>query len=128
MIWCHGHFNPAEIFKHPKESIYYLIDFAHAKMCPEGYEFAFIIWSDWIMNADWRMNYSEWKQGIDDWISEFKWVAKKLNVKRFQSLIRASLVERSFGAILADICASDKARQEQIKRIALIYQLLNELY
>jgi hypothetical protein len=73
------------------------------------------------------MNYSEWKQGIDSWISEFRLAAKKLNIKKFQSLMKASLVERSLGAILADICASDGAREEKIKRITLIYKLLDEL-
>jgi hypothetical protein len=127
MVWCHGHFNPAEIFKHPKENIYYLTDFMHSKMYPEGYELSFIIWSDWIMHADCRMSYLEWKKGIDSWVLEFKPIVKKLKVKRFNSLMRASLVERSIGAILADICATDGPRQEKIKRINLIYKLLDNL-
>lgn len=127
MVWCHGHFNPAEIFKHPKENIYYLTDFMHAKMYPEGYEFGFIIWSDWIMSTDYRMSYSKWKKGIDSWISEFKPIAKRLKVKRFNSLMRASLIERGLGAILADICASDGLRGEKIGKINLIYRLLDDL-
>ena len=127
MIWCHGHFNPAELFKHPKENIYYLVDFAHVKMYPEGYEFAFIIWSDWMMHADWSMNYSKWKKGIDDWILEFKPIAAKLGIKRFDSLIKVSLIERSLGTILADICATNGQENEKKKGINLMYKLLDNL-
>lgn len=127
MVWCHGHFNPAEVFKAPQENIYYLLDFMHTKMYPGGYELAFIIWSDWLMHADWKMNYSTWKKGIDEWLLEFQWVAKKLNIKKFESLMRASLVERSLGTVLADVVATDRPREEKKKRLALIYKLLDEL-
>ena len=127
MVWCHGHFNPAEIFKNPKDNTYYLLDFAHTKMYPEGYELAFIIWSDWITNADWRKPYVEWKKGIKEWVSEIERIAGKLKIKNFQSLIRASLVERCLGTILADICATDKPEKEQRKRIGLIYGFLDEV-
>ncbi len=154
MVWCHGHFKPHEIFKVPNEDIYpapikdickassgrrgraisdrcgvyYLTDFAHTKMYSEGYEFGFIIWADWIMSSDWQMKYSSWKKGIDEWIKELRWAAKELNIKRFSSLIKASLVERILGTILADICATDRPTKEKKKRIALLYQLLDELY
>ena len=127
MVWCHGHFNPAEVFKAPQENIYYLLDFMHSKMYPEGYEFAFIIWSDWLMYADWRTNYQTWKKGIDEWLFELKPVAEKLNIKRFESLMRAVLVERCLGTILADITAVDRPKQEKNKRLALIYKFLDEL-
>lgn len=128
MIWCHGHFNPAELFKVPNQNVYYLIDFGHTKIYPEGYEFAFIIWSDWIMHADYRMDYSRWKKGIDDWIKEFKPIASKLNLRGFQSLMRVSLAERCLGTILADICATEGSVEEKKKRISLIYKFLDSLY
>jgi hypothetical protein len=127
MIWCHGHFNPAELFKIPNKNLYYLIDFAHAHMYPEGYEFGFIIWSDWIMHANWRMDYREWRKGISDWIEEFRRINKRLKIKRFESLIRASLVERCFGTILADICATNISDIEKRGRIKMIYKFLDEL-
>jgi hypothetical protein len=127
MVWCHGHFKPHEIFKVSERGIYYLTDFAHSKMYPEGYEFGFIIWADWIMSANWRMTYPQWKKGIDEWLAEFQWLAKKLKIKRFQSLMKASLVERSLGTILADICATDRPAEEKRKRISLLYQFLDEL-
>jgi len=126
MIWCHGHFKPHEIFKVPETKTYYLTDFAHSKMYPEGYESAFIIWADWIMHADWRMNYAKWKKGIDDWLWELQPIAKELKIKNFHSLMKASLVERSLGTILADICATDRPRKEKEKRITLLYRLLKD--
>jgi len=127
MIWCHGHFNPAEVHTAPDKKIYYLLDFAHTHMYPEGYEFGFIIWSDWIMHGNWKTGYKKWKQGIDGWVGELKIIARKLKVKRSDSLMRASLVERCLGAILADICASNMPDTEKRGRISLIYKLLDEL-
>ncbi len=126
MIWCHGHFKPHELFKIPDNS-YYLTDFAHSKMYPEGYEFGFIIWADWFMSADWHMDYKEWKKGVDAWIAELKPIAKKLNINKFDSLIKASLTERILGTILADICASDRPTEEKEKRISLLYELLDDI-
>lgn len=126
MIWCHGHFKPHELFKISDNS-YYLTDFAHSKMHPEGYEFAFIIWADWMMSADWGMSYQNWKKGIDDWVKELEIIAKKLKIKSFHSLIRASLVERAIGTILADICASDIATKEKTKGIKMLYRLLDDI-
>lgn len=126
MIWCHGHFKPHEIYK-VSNNKYYLIDFAHTKMYPEGYELGFIIWSDWIMSADWKLDYREWRKEIWKWTSEMKTLNKELKIKRFNSLIRASLIERCLGTILADITASDRSYREKITRIKLLYKLIDEL-
>jgi hypothetical protein len=77
-------------------------------MYPEGYELGFIIWADWLMSADWKLSYKEWKEGIVEWIEEIKIINRKLRLRKFDSLIRASLTERCLGTILADIVASDK--------------------
>jgi len=126
MVWCHGHFKPHEIYK-ISDSKYYLIDFAHSKMYPEGYELGFIIWADWLMGADWKLDYQEWKKGIQEWIGEIKAINKKLKLKRFNSLIKASLLERCLGTILADVTASDRPLKEKIKRIKLLYKLMDDL-
>ena len=127
MIWCHGHFKPHELYKVKNKNLYYLIDFAHSKMYPEGYEFAFIIWADWLMSADWQMSYSKWKQGVDEWVEVFRKTASRLGIKKFERLIRASLVERLVGSILADVCASDRPEKENKKRLKLLQTLLVEL-
>lgn len=49
-----------------------------------------------------------------------------MKIKRFGSLMKASLVERCLGAVLADICASDQSDVEKRGRINLIYKLLDE--
>jgi hypothetical protein len=130
MIWSHGHFGPDSLFKNltnPKKPVYYLIDFMHTHMYPDGYELAFIIWSDWFVETDWKMSYSDWKQGVNDWLLKMKSITRKLKVGNFRSLIRDSLIERCIGTILADICATNRSREEKEKRIILIYQLLDEL-
>jgi len=126
MIWCHGHFKPPEIFK-TTAGKYYLTDFAHSNLYPEGYEFAFIIWADYIMAADWRQNYGKWKKGINDLTKELRPVAGKLGIKKYDQLMKASLLERALGTILADICATDKPKKEKIMRTKLLYKLIDDL-
>lgn len=125
MVWCHGLFAPYKIMK--KGGRYYLFDFGHTKLYPEGYELAFIIWADWIIGADRQLPYKEWKKGIFDWLKEMEKITKVLKIKNFKSLIRANLTERCLGAVLADISATDRPRKEKEKRITLLYKLLEEL-
>lgn len=127
MVWSHGHFKPHDIFEVPDKKIYYLTDFAHSRMYPQGYELGFIIWADWLMSADWQLDYSVWKQGTDEWMNEIKKIAPQLNLENFSALMRASLVERSLGAILADICAAERPKEEKEVRISLLYEFLDEL-
>jgi len=125
MIWCHGLFAPYKIMK--KDGHYYLFDFGHTKFYPEGYELAFIIWADWLRSGDWQLPYKEWKKGVFEWLKVMEPVAKKLKIKNFKSLMRANLIERCLGTILADICATNAPREEKEKRIALLYKLLEEI-
>lgn len=126
MIWCHGHFKPKEIFK-INDNLYYLTDFAHTAMYPEGYELAFIVWADYLMASDWKLNYNKWREGVFSWIDNIEKIAKELKIKKFIPLIKASLIERIIGTILADVCASDRPRQEKIKKISLLYDLFDDL-
>ncbi len=149
MVWCHGLFAPYKIMNPVREKSlqateiapedaafsngmkkdgrYYLFDFGHAKLYPEGYELAFIIWADWMMSADWQMSYKEWKKGIFGWLKETEKIGKILKIKNFKSLMRASLIERILGSILADVCASDRSREEKEKRLELMFNFWKEL-
>jgi len=128
MIWCHGHFKPQEIFRAENKKLYYLTDFAHCKMYPEGYELAFIVWADCLLGEDYRKKYRQWKKGIDEWLDEFERLNSDfLKIDSFSSLMKASLIERILGTILADVVASDEEREEKRKRIDLLYQLFDEL-
>lgn len=127
MIWTHGHFKPNEVYK-VSDNKYYLIDFAHSKMVPEGYELAFIIWADHIIDGgDWNAPYSEWRNGIEEWKAAFNKIKDGLSLENYDELLRANILERSLGAITADITASDRPYEEKIKRIDLLYQLVEEL-
>jgi len=125
-VWIHGHFKPQEIFK-ISNSEYYLIDFAHTHYYPEGYELAFIIWADWLISADWKLDYNEWRKGVFSWIENLRPVAKKMKIKKYDNLIRASIIERIMGTIMADIYIANKTRQEKELRIKLLYKLFDEL-
>lgn len=149
MVWCHGLFAPYKIMNPVREKSpqatevaptsaafsngmkkggqYFLFDFGHAKLYPEGYELAFIIWADWMMPADWRLPYRDWKKGIFGWLKEMEKINKVLKLKNFKTLMRAGLLERTLGSILADVCATDRPREEKEKRLDLFYKLLAEL-
>ncbi|MFH1233735.1 MAG: hypothetical protein V1649_03765 [Patescibacteria group bacterium] len=127
MIWCHGHVKPKEIFK-VKGNLYYLTDFAHVNLYPEGYELAFIIWADYLMSAPWQLGYAKWKQGINNWIDKIEQtITKEMKIKNFRQLIRASLIERIIGAILIDASSEDKSIQEKIGRMELLYKIFDSL-
>ncbi len=126
MQWVHGHFKPQELYKTKNSDKYYLTDFAHSRMLPQGYEMAFIIWADHFMRADWQMSYDEWREEVFEWIEKFRPVAAELGIDDYDVLIRASIVERCLGTILADIAASDKPRVEKLARLALLYKLIDE--
>lgn len=126
MVWCHGHFKPNELYGTQDER-YYLMNFAHTKMFPEGYEVAFIVWADCLMIGDWKVPYERWRQDIEEWKMLFEAQKEALGIKRFDDLWRASLLERCIGTILADFTASDLPREEQEARISYVYRLLDEL-
>lgn len=124
--WGHSHFKPKEIYRAPNDR-FYLTDFAHATMHPEGYEMGFVIWADHLMGADWRQPYATWREGVFTWIEELRPLAAEFRISRFDDLIRANLIARVLGAMLADVTASDRPREEKVSRIALLSHLLDEL-
>ncbi len=125
MVFCHGHFKPKEIAQ--VNGKYYLTDFAHMKLYPEGYELAFMVWADYLLPGNWRLNYKQWRKGIDNWLKDLSKIAKVLKIKNYDSLISASLIERIMGTILADVASTSKSRSEKIKRISLLYNLFDDL-
>lgn len=79
------------------------------------------------MSADWQKPYQIWPQGVEEWIEALKPVKKVLKIDRFNQLIRASLLERSIGTILADITATERSIKEKVGRIKLLYKLIDSL-
>lgn len=115
------------MYKVDGQERYYLLDFSQAKLYPEGYELAFIIWADYLMASDYFQHYAQWKKGIYDWIDKLEIAAKKLKIKNYQSLIKASMIERILGTLLADICVPDFPRERKSQMIKYLYKLFDEL-
>lgn len=113
MIWCHGHFKHSEVYVLDQGRRAYLIDFAHVKKYPIGYELAFMAWSDWLVGDTWRLDRAAWRAGLDDWIGELILVAERLGYSDPDRLIHASVLERVVGSVLADIVASSRPREEK---------------
>ncbi len=126
MQWCHGHVKPKEIFQR-QDGTYALTDFAHTRMYPEGYELAFIIWADWLLPGNWRLSYAQWKKPIRAWLKLIRPVALRLRYKKVDALLRASLVERILGTMLADVEAINLSYVERRGRLQHLQRLLREL-
>jgi hypothetical protein len=125
MIWCHGHTKPQEFYQ--AGDIIYLTDFAHTKLYPEGYELAFVIWADHMMAGDWKLDYREWRKGVFAWVDDFEVIAENLGIVDYREFIKTCIIERVLGTILADVCASDRSREEKEPRLNLLNHLLDEL-
>lgn len=126
MQWVHGHFKPKEIFYSPQNDIYYLTDFAHNQLFPEGYELAFMVWADHLQTDSWKLSYGEFRKITYEWLKDLRPIAKELKIKRIEALLRASMVERLIGYILADVCASDRPNKEKKIRLDYSLRLLEE--
>lgn len=124
MIWCHGHFNNHQLYRVNSQK-FYLIDFGHTHLFPEGYELAFILWADYIMAENFQLPFKKWLEGIESWLKLLITTAKKLKLKNSEKLMYASLLERTIGTIFADILASDKPLEEKQQRLKLLFQLAN---
>lgn len=127
MVYCHGHLRPQEIYKYSKSRKFAIINFAHAKMYPEGYDIAFIIGEDYIFSADWKEGYEYWKKGVFSWIEEFQKAAGILKIRNYKSLIKASLTERILGIIFTEVYTISGAREEKCKRMELMKKLFYEI-
>lgn len=124
MIWSHGHFKGHEVFK-AGDNQFFLIDFAHTAMFPEGYELAFMVWADYL-NApgNFGMDFDAWVKGVDAWMDELRSLAEELGVEESETLLQASMLERSMACILADVMASDRPIEEKRARIDLLSRLV----
>ena len=126
MIWCHGHVKAHEIYK-TNQGQYYLLDFAHTHRYPEGYELAFLAWADWLMAGDCALPYDAWRGRIDAWMPLLHDAAKRTGLKNADTLLPASLLERTIGTILADVGATDTPVEELKHRLAYLYRFADQL-
>lgn len=126
MRWGHGHVKPQDVYWKSDSEIY-LTDFGHTKMHPAGYEAAFVIWADWFTHGDCTLPYSDWRQGVVDWLDRFREHRTELRLEDFDELLRISLVERTLGTILADLTAHKWKEAERRQRYDLMFNLLDEL-
>lgn len=130
MEWCHGHFKPPEVFwVEGEEAKFYLLDFAHTKYYPEGYELGLTIWADVFMDIEYDDFYKDWQKRVTRWLNMMEEVVvPELEIEDFNSLIRATLLERIMGTVMADITASDVLdREEQQRRIKYLFKLFDYL-
>lgn len=126
MVWCHGHFKPHEIYK-TTAGKYYIIDFAHTHLFPQGYEFGFMVWADQLMTLKEETSVEELSQAIDSWTGDFVPIAKELKWQNFEQLAHVSLLERILGTVFADLGSSDQPVPSLRKKIDLLWKIFDQL-
>lgn len=126
MIWGHGNFKSSKIFKNEK-GMYFLIDFGHCQMYPEGDDLAHIVWKDWVVLVG-RMEKKLWIEGVFKWIEILRPIAEELGIVGFEELIKASLLVKIIRTILVNIISSDEIiDEEKVRKIILCYNLASKL-
>ncbi|MBI2411165.1 MAG: phosphotransferase [Candidatus Kerfeldbacteria bacterium] len=127
MIWCHGHFKAHEVYK-TNNGRYYLLDFAHTHLYPEGYEFGFMVWADQFTTLQSKTTMNGLEAEVRNWIAAFEPIATELNIKNFSELARASLIERLMGTITADVVGNvNMPYEERARRMTLLMPLCQQL-
>ena len=79
------------------------------------------------MAADWTLDYRQWRKGVLSWMEDLRPIGEDHGIVDFVPFIKICLIERILGAILADICASDRPEEEKASRLNLLYNLFDEL-
>jgi hypothetical protein len=125
MEYIHGHFKVNQVFRGPNGEVM-LTDFDHAKFFPQGYELAFIGWSEAIMpDANWALAEEEWIANVEMYRTEITAIAEQIGYTNPEELIRVSMIERVYGTFIADNRLREDLDPEEKKRRANI--LLNYL-
>ena len=57
------------------------------------------------------------------WMDELRPLAQELGIEESETLLQASMLERSMACILADVMATDRPMEEKRARIDLLSQL-----
>jgi len=121
--WGHGHVKSPDVYEYPSGDRWALTDFGHTKMLPEGYEPAFTIWWDRMMEAP-PARYGEWRAEIDEWSARFVDRVDDLS----EEIVRASLLERSLATVLEWLALEDELPgDEREARLGLHERLIDDL-
>jgi hypothetical protein len=100
-----------------------LTDFGHTKMLPDGYEPAFAVWWDRMMEAP-PAEYRRWRAEIDDWSARFVDRIDDLT----EEIMCASLLERSLATVLEWLALEDELPDdERNARLELHERLIDDL-
>jgi hypothetical protein len=121
--WGHGHVKSPDVYEYPSGDRWALTDFGHTKMLPDGYEPAFAVWWDRMMDAP-PVEYSRWRAEIHDWSARFVQRVDDLS----DDIMRASLLERSLATVLEWLALEDDLpADERGARLELHERLIDEL-
>ncbi len=147
LYWCHGHFKPNEIHIDQATGNFWITDFGHMTLFPRGYEFAFMIWADALMeftDGEKMISYEEYRQRVVDWVHDYQVgvrayldaeqspsiqtmaIAKSIQLE--SDIQMAALLERILGTIYADTIARvEIPYEEKQHRVELLHQLMVDI-
>ncbi len=128
-FWSHALIKHHEVYS-AANGTFWLLDFGHCKFVPEGYAEAMIIWYDVMMFMKPNTPLYSHLENIQEWFDLFERHQEDLGRENMPQLLRASLLERIFGMMFADLTQKDllvRNEEDFAKRKVLLKHLYDIL-
>ncbi|MCL5733829.1 MAG: hypothetical protein M1334_04230 [Patescibacteria group bacterium] len=114
MVFCHGHLTANDIYCLPDNSFVVLSNLFWSYR-PQWYDLAFNIWSCLTHIQDTNYTFKQLLEYVEKWLATYRGIPVVRQDKDFERKITALLLERTIGAILADLGANDFYEREENK-------------
>jgi len=115
MVFCHGHLTADDIYRTPDNSFVVLSNL-YWSYRPQWYDLAFNIWSCLLHIRDTNYTFEQFLRYVTEWCAIYRTIPVVQQDKDFDRKITALLLERTMGAILADLGANDIWSEKENKR------------
>jgi hypothetical protein len=106
MVFCHGHLTANDIFKLPNGS-YVLLSNLFWSYRPQWYDLAFNLWACFLNIRDVNFSFNDLIKYLESWLEVYREIPVVKADADFSRKIYLSLLERTIGAILVDLGASE---------------------
>jgi hypothetical protein len=134
-VFCHGLFIPSNLFVFADETHedVWMTGFDHIGPRPIGYELGLMIWADVFMTMSATTRLTSVITQLDGWLDEYLIYGENMRLRHSGCftddplILRAALVERCMGALMADVVASDMERGRQLNMVRNLTELIEIL-
>jgi hypothetical protein len=134
-VFCHGLFIPSNLFIFGDEmgDDVWMTGFDLIGPRPIGYELGLMIWADVLMNMSATTKLNSIIKLLDGWLDEYLIDRENRHLAYTGCrtddplILRAALIERCLGALMADVVASDMEQSRQLNMVHNLTELIEIL-